>query len=139
MPNVSDAAAEGFEINEMIGPRLEKNTIIEVSADPLANFVRFTEGSGYTQFSGYWTTIVSQFHQSQKQFKDRAKKAWPLESPDTVPVLTEQMSRTVSASQVPVPRTTAATESTDEPAAEKPDVIRFQDHWNETLQRRSPE
>ena len=75
---------EGFEIKEAIGPRLEKNTIIEVSADPMTSFVRFTEGTGYTQFSGYWTSIVSQFHQTSRQFKNRSERAWPTESAETV-------------------------------------------------------
>ena len=42
-------------VTESVGSRMEKNTIIEVSARPLARFVRFSESSGYTQFSGYQT------------------------------------------------------------------------------------
>lgn len=130
-----DAELAGFEITESVGARLEKNTIIEVSADPMASFVRFTEGSGYTQFSGYWTTIVSQFHQSKKEFKQRSERAWPGETAETVPVLTEQMSRTLAASQAPPPKKSAVESEEDEPT--ESDVIKFKGHWNETLQRRS--
>lgn len=52
-------------VSEQIGPRLEKNTVIETSALPLSSFVRFDEGSGYTQYAGYWTTILSEYHISK--------------------------------------------------------------------------
>ena len=70
-----------FDVNvcvaEKEGPRLEKNTIIELSAAPLASVVRFTEGSGYTQFSGYHTPIVSEYHISSERYRRREKANWP--------------------------------------------------------------
>ena len=52
-------------VKEETGPRIERNTLIEASAMPLASFVHFTEGSGYTQYSGYWTTVLSEYHISK--------------------------------------------------------------------------
>lgn len=128
-----------IEIGEQIGPRLEPNTIIEVSADPMASMVRFTEGSEYTQFSGYWTTIMSQYHQSEDEFEARASRAWPSETPDTVPVLAEQLSLTVAAAQQKAKRRADSggpTNATEDDA--EPDVVPFKD-WDHKLSRRPPQ
>ena len=52
-------------VKEEVGPRIERNTLIEASAMPLASFIHFTEGSGYTQYAGYWTTVLSEYHISK--------------------------------------------------------------------------
>ena len=72
-------------MTEAAGPRLEKNTIIETSAMPFASFVKFTEGSGYTQFSGYWTTVISEYHITKALFGIREDADWP--DPDERTVL----------------------------------------------------
>ena len=64
-------------VSESVGPRLEKNTIIEVSALPLASFVRCTEMSGYTAFSGYWTTVLSEYHITKALYGIREDADWP--------------------------------------------------------------
>ncbi len=135
---VADFVAK-IELGEQIGPRLEPNTIIEVSADPMASMVRFTEGSEYTQFSGYWTTIMSQYHQSEDEFEARASRAWPSETPDTVPVLAEQVSLTVAAAQQKAKRRADSggpTNTTEDDA--EPDVVPFKD-WDHRLSRRPPQ
>jgi hypothetical protein len=71
-------------VDELTGPRLEPNTVIELSATPLASFVRFTEGSEYTQFSGYYTPIMTEFHISKEEFQEREKAAWPSLTAQTV-------------------------------------------------------
>jgi len=76
--------ASGVKVKETEGPRLERNTLIELSAKPLASFVRFTEGSGYTQFSGYYTPILSEYHISKAMFKFRSEAPWPEETNETV-------------------------------------------------------
>ncbi len=76
--------SSGVGVKEAAGPRLERNTIIELSAKPMASFVRFTEGSGYTQFSGYYTPILSEYHISKDSFKARSKAPWPEDSEETV-------------------------------------------------------
>lgn len=73
------------KVTEAVGPRLEKNTVIEVSALPLASFVRFSESSGYTQFSGYPTAIVSEFHITKALYAHRDEMPWP--DPDERTVL----------------------------------------------------
>jgi hypothetical protein len=56
-------------VTEQVGSRMEKNTLIEVSALPLASVVCFTEGSGYTQFSRDWTTVLSEYHISKALYQ----------------------------------------------------------------------
>jgi hypothetical protein len=72
------------QVSETIGPRLEKNVIIELSAMPMASFVRFTEGSGYTQFSGYYTPMISEYHISKESFEERTNADWRPDSEKTV-------------------------------------------------------
>ena len=50
----------------------------------MASFVRFTEGSGYTQFSGYYTPILSEYHISKEMFEARSESPWPGDSDETV-------------------------------------------------------
>ena len=72
-------------VKETEGPRLERNTIIELSAKPMASFVRFTEGKGYTQFSGYYMPVLSEYHISEKTFEKRGKLPWPSDGPKDKP------------------------------------------------------
>jgi len=65
------------KVSETVGPRLEKNTIIEVSALPLASFVRFSESSGYTQYSGYSFAMWSEYHITKALFGYREESDWP--------------------------------------------------------------
>ena len=72
------AAMENMvQVGEENRPRLDRNTILDVSADPLASLVRFSFGSGYTQFGAYITPIISQYHISNKVYKERKKTSWP--------------------------------------------------------------
>jgi hypothetical protein len=71
-------AEEGFvEVSETVGPRLDRNTVIRVSAHPQGSFVRFTTGSGYTQFGGFTTPIVSSFMMSRREYGHRQRVIWP--------------------------------------------------------------
>ncbi len=69
-----------------IGPRLERNTIIELSASPWTSLVRFSEGSGFTQFSGYYTPIIHEFHIHEEFYQERKNRPWPAERANTVTV-----------------------------------------------------
>jgi hypothetical protein len=83
---------DGFHearIAESVGPRLEKNTVIETSALPLASFVRFSESNGYTQFSGYPITVMSEFHITKALFGFRETTHWPEADERTVLVTPE--------------------------------------------------
>ncbi|MFO0850774.1 MAG: type IV secretory system conjugative DNA transfer family protein [Gemmataceae bacterium] len=53
-------AVEGMlQISETLGDALPKNVILAASSDPASSFIRFTFGSGYTQFAGRTTVIRS--------------------------------------------------------------------------------
>jgi len=137
---LQDAQAETADVVEAIGPRLQRNTIIEVSADSSTSFVRFTEGSGYTQFSGYWTIVESQYHQTTDEFEVRSRLPWPSEDNETVQVLAEQISRTVAASQAgPRRRNSNATGDGSDTSPDEPAVISFEAAWNEKLRAHDPE
>jgi hypothetical protein len=71
------------QVTESVGPRLDRNTIIQISANPMASFVRFTSGSGYTQFGGFTTPIVSTYMMPQSTYEIRKAAAWP-DQPGTV-------------------------------------------------------
>jgi hypothetical protein len=81
-----DHAARRIQVREALGPRLERNTLIELSAASWLSLVRFTEGSGFTQYSGYFTPIVHEFHIPFKEFEFRTKEEWP--RPDEKTLLT---------------------------------------------------
>ena len=71
---------------ETVAPRLDKNDLIEASAAPLTSLVRFSEGSGLTQFSGYWQPVVSEFHITEAQYAARQDAGWPDLGPGAVTV-----------------------------------------------------
>ena len=73
-------------VHEGQGPRMERNTVIEVSADQFGSFVRFAQSSGFTRFSGYVTPIISEYHVSEEEFRFRANAPWPDESSETLTV-----------------------------------------------------
>jgi hypothetical protein len=71
-------------VNENSSPRLEQNTIIEVSADQFGSFVRFAQSSGFTRFSGYVTPIICEYHLSEDEYKSRAESPWPEPTDETL-------------------------------------------------------
>ena len=72
------AAIEGMmQVSSSIGPDLDKNTIMKVSADPLASFVRFTTQGGYTQYGGKTTIIQSLFPVELHEYNRRVRANWP--------------------------------------------------------------
>jgi hypothetical protein len=98
------------KVAETVGPRLEKNTIIEVSALPLASFVRFSESSGYTQFAGYPTPIISEYHITKALYGHREETAWPDQDERTVLVTPDDAPPPVAKrfidKKVPIPKPT---------------------------------
>ncbi len=71
-------------VNEEVGFRLERNTIMDISAAPNTSFISVTEASHFTQFSGYVTPIISDYHISLKEYDRRSSTAWPTASDETV-------------------------------------------------------
>ena len=84
-PSMSRALLESlygvFPWGLRIGPRLERNTIIELSASPWTSLVRFSEGSGFTQFSGYYTPMIHEFHIHEDFYLERKIDHGPLRAP----------------------------------------------------------
>ena len=66
-----------YQLTETRSPRLGANDLIEISAAPFESLVRFSEGSGLTQFSGYWVPLASEFHVTAKQYDARERAGWP--------------------------------------------------------------
>ena len=97
------------KVGESVGPRLEMNTIIDVSARPLASFVRFTESSGYTQYSGNPFAMLSEYHITKALFGYREESDWPEPDGRTV-IVTEGDTPTFPSrllnSSVPIPMPT---------------------------------
>ena len=71
-------------VQETVGSRLECNTIIDISATANTSLISVTEGSGYTQFSGYVTPIISDYHITMKQYDERNNAPWPGPTEETV-------------------------------------------------------
>jgi hypothetical protein len=81
-------AAEGLvQVSESHGPALPRNTILAASSDPLTSFIRFTFGSGYTQFGGKTTITRSLFPADLETYRRREKAPWPIlpDEPDEPP------------------------------------------------------
>lgn len=124
------------KVTETAAPRLEKNTIIEVSALPLASFVRFSESSGYTQFSGYPTAVLSEYHITKALYAHREETSWPevddrtvLVTPDDAP---PPMSKRFMDKKVPIPK------PTDVPAGFDADLDKRLEQAGEKLAAPSP-
>lgn len=77
-------------VKEAVGSRMERNTVIETSALPLSSFVKFDEGSGYTQYAGYWTTVLSEYHISKHLYAFYEKEPIPPVDDRTVEVPGDQ-------------------------------------------------
>jgi hypothetical protein len=73
-------------VTEGVGPLLERNLVMELSADQNGSFVRFTKDSGYTRFGGKVTPILSDFHIQRPEFFDRASRTFPESNGETIMV-----------------------------------------------------
>ena len=82
-------AAEGLvQVSESPGDALDKNTILAVSSDQASSFIRFTFGSGYTQFAGRTTVVRSLFPIDRETYERRDNAPWPILPDDpTAPTL----------------------------------------------------
>jgi hypothetical protein len=73
-------------VQEVVGPRLERNRIIELSANPMASFIRTTADKGFTAYTGYWTPILSEYHIHCSEYDQRETAPWPTSSDSTLVV-----------------------------------------------------
>ena len=71
---------------ETISSRLNANDIIEASASPFTSLVRFSEGSGLSQYSGYWQPVAGEFHITEDEYRLRQNAGWPDLGPGAVTV-----------------------------------------------------
>lgn len=58
-------------------PALDRQRMLKVSSERLASLIRFTFGSGYTQFAGASVPIVSQYPISFEMYKKLRRRKWP--------------------------------------------------------------
>ncbi len=71
-------ATDGLvRVREEERPRLDRRRLLEVSARRLMSLIRFTFGSGYTQFAGATTPMISQYPITLKQYEQRRRAPWP--------------------------------------------------------------
>ena len=71
-------AVEGrVRVQEVERPRLDHRRLLEIGSERLASLIRFTFGSGYTQFAGATVPIVSQFPFTFEEYKRRRRMPWP--------------------------------------------------------------
>lgn len=77
---------DGERWAETVGPRLGANDLIEASAAPFVSLARFSEGSGLSQFSGYFQPVVGEFHVTEAEYKLRQSAGWPDLGPAAVTV-----------------------------------------------------
>ncbi|MEZ6077685.1 MAG: hypothetical protein R3C56_19065 [Pirellulaceae bacterium] len=71
-------AQEGMvRVSEKERARYDRNSIQAISSRRQLSLVRFTFGSGYTQFAGKSIAIKSDYHISFDQYKARRRMPWP--------------------------------------------------------------
>ncbi len=71
-------AQEGMvRVSEKEHARHDRSSIQAISSRKQSSLVRFTFGSGYTQFAGKSVAIKSDYHISFDQYKARRKTPWP--------------------------------------------------------------
>ena len=71
-------AEEGLvRITEEERARYDRNELLAIGSRRHSSLVRFTFGSGYTQFAGATIPMVSQYHISFDQYQRRRREPWP--------------------------------------------------------------
>jgi len=76
--------SDAVRTQEVVGPRLWRNDIIDFSNHPQRSLVQIDRGHGFTQFGGYPFVITSKFHISEEEYKRREDAPWPECRPHTV-------------------------------------------------------
>ena len=64
-------------VSEREQARLDSDALLALGARRQSSLVRFTFGSGYTQFAGASVPIVSQFSISWDEYRRRRRQPWP--------------------------------------------------------------
>ncbi len=58
-------------------PVLDRQQLMRISAGELTSIVRFTMGSGYTQFGGSFVPIRSMYSMDFDEYQNRKRLSWP--------------------------------------------------------------
>ena len=58
-------------VSEIVGPRILRNDVIQISDDPFATIVQVARGSGYTQFGGFSIPVKTSYHVDETTFINR--------------------------------------------------------------------
>ena len=64
-------------VSEREQARLDSDALLALGARRQSSLIRFTFGSGYTQFAGASIPIVSQFSISWDEYQRRRQRPWP--------------------------------------------------------------
>lgn len=103
-------------------PVLDRQELMRISAGELTSIVRFTMGSGYTQFGGSFVPIRSMYSMDFDEYQNRKRLPWPtmpgafeVRLPETSPSPKGRVDNPVSASPAPkaVPPTAVPTDDWD--------------------------
>ena len=71
-------AREGLvRVTEQDQARYDREAIQAISSRPTSSLVRFTFGSGYTQFAGRSIPVRSQYHITHDQYLEHRRWPWP--------------------------------------------------------------
>jgi hypothetical protein len=71
-------ADEGMiNVRRVEQPRLDRSRLLAIGSNRMASIIRFTFGSGYTQFAGATVPILSQFAITEEEYKRRRRLPWP--------------------------------------------------------------
>lgn len=90
-------------VQEEIRPRMEPNTIMQVSADPALSLVNFTGDEGPVQYGAGWNIVISGFHIDSKTYRDRMQTPWPAVSAADGTILVTRGDRPSDPPPVPAP------------------------------------
>ena len=64
-------------VTEKERSRLSSDELLAIGARRQSSLIRFTFGSGYTQFAGATVPMVSQFSISEREYERRRDPSWP--------------------------------------------------------------
>ena len=79
-------AREGLvRVTEQDRVRYDREQIQAISSRPTSSLVRFTFGSGYTQFAGRSIPVRSQYHITHDQYLEHRRRPWPT-APGAFPI-----------------------------------------------------
>jgi hypothetical protein len=118
-------------VSEQERARYDRNELLAISSRRHSSLVRFTFGSGYTQFAGATIPVVSQYHISFEEYQRRRQSPWP----------TAPGAFTIQPTAKPEPAQSCAADSASEAVASgattTPKTSRKESSFSREFQRRA--